>query len=94
MTRHGRCGLHLFIALLAFAGAAWGQGSGPMIVDLSKLSANLEPDFTLWRTGQGGAGEWTLVADPTAAGGWAIAQVSRDRIDLPVPAGDLPALLR
>ena len=56
-----------------------------MIVDLSKLSANLEPDFTLWRTGQGGAGEWTLVADPTAARGRAIAQVSKDRTDYRFP---------
>jgi hypothetical protein len=79
MSRRDYLGLHVFIALLAFAGAAWGQGSGPMVVDLSKLPANLESDFTLWRTGQGGAGEWTLVTDPTAAGGRAIAQVSKDR---------------
>jgi hypothetical protein len=85
MTRHGRCGLHLFIALLAFAGTAWGQGSGPMVVDLSRLVEDLEPDFTLWRTGQGGAGEWTLVADPTAVGGRAIAQVSKDRTDYRFP---------
>src|SRR6202011_386207 len=32
------------------------------------LAGILESDFTLWRTGQGGAGEWTLVADLTAAG--------------------------
>jgi hypothetical protein len=85
MRRRGRCGLHLFIALLAFAGAAWGQGNGPMIVDLSTLPANLESDFTLWRTGEGAAGEWTLVADPTAAGGRAIAQVSTDRTDYRFP---------
>ena len=56
-----------------------------MVVDLSKLPANLEPDFTLWRTGQGGAGEWILVTDPTAAGGRAIAQVSKDRTDYRFP---------
>ena len=56
-----------------------------MVVDLSKPSANLEPDFVLWRTGQGGAGEWVLVADPTAAGGRAIAQVSKDRTDYRFP---------
>ena len=39
-----------------------------MIVDLSMPTAS-QPDFTLWRTGQGGAGEWILVADPTAADG-------------------------
>ena len=85
MSRGGRCGLQFFIALLAFVGAAWGQGSGPMVVDLSKPSANLEPDFVLWRTGQGGAGEWILVADPTAAGGRAIAQMSKDRTDYRFP---------
>ena len=56
-----------------------------MVVDLSKLPANLEPDFVLWRTGQGGAGEWILVVDPTAAGGRAIAQVSKDRTDYRFP---------
>jgi hypothetical protein len=68
MTRRGRCELHLFIALLAFAGAAWGQGSGPMVVDLSRLVENLEPDFTLWHTGEGEAGQWIVVADPTSQG--------------------------
>ena len=85
MSRGGSCGLQFFIALLAFVGAASGQGNGPMVVDLSKLSANLEPDFVLWRTGQGGAGEWILVADPTAAGGRAIAQMSKDRTDYRFP---------
>ena len=56
-----------------------------MVVDLSKLSANLESDFTLWRTGQGGAGEWILVADPAAADGRAVAQVSKDRTDYRFP---------
>jgi hypothetical protein len=83
--KRGRWGLRLFIALLAFAGAAWGQGSGTMVVDLSRLSENLESDFTLWRTGEGGAGEWILVSDPTAAGGHAIAQVSKDRTDYRFP---------
>jgi hypothetical protein len=85
MSRRGCYGLHLFIALLAFAGAASGQGSGPMIVDLSTPTTNLESDFTLWRTGQGGAGEWILVTDPTAAGGRAIVQVSKDRTDYRFP---------
>jgi hypothetical protein len=51
MSCRGRCGLPLFIALLVFAAAAWGQGNEPMVVDLS-LPANLEPDFTLWLTGK------------------------------------------
>jgi hypothetical protein len=51
----------------------------------SKLPANLEPDFTLWRTGQGDAGEWNLTADPTATDGRAIAQVSKGRTDYRFP---------
>jgi hypothetical protein len=82
--RRGNVGF-LLAAWLVFAGAAWGQGGGAMIVDLSKLPANLEPDFTLWRTGQGDAGEWSLIADPTATGGRAIAQVSKDRTDYRFP---------
>ena len=82
--RRGDVGF-LLAALLVFAGAAWGQGGGAMIVDLSKLPANLEPDFTLWRTGQGDAGEWGLIADPTATDGRAIAQVSKDRTDYRFP---------
>ena len=82
--RRGDVGFPL-AALLVFAGAAWGQGGGAMIVDLSKLPANLEPDFTLWRTGQGDAGEWSLIADPTATDGRAIAQVSKDRTDYRFP---------
>jgi hypothetical protein len=86
MSRNGRsCGLPLFIALLVFAGAAWGQGSAPMVVDLSPLPADLEPDFTLWRMGEGEAGQWTVVVDPTAANGRAIAQVSKDRTDYRFP---------
>jgi 3-keto-disaccharide hydrolase len=82
--RRGDVGF-LLAALLVFAGAAWGQGGGAMIVDLSKLPANLEPDFTLWRTGQGDAGEWSLIADTTATDGRAIAQVSKDRTDYRFP---------
>jgi hypothetical protein len=55
-----------------------------MVVDLS-LPADLEPDFTLWRMGEGEAGQWTEVADPTAANGRAIAQVSKDRTDYRFP---------
>lgn len=85
MSHRSLYGFYLFIALLGFAGTALGQEIGPMVVDLSKMPTNLESDFTLWRTGQGDAGEWILVTDPTAAGGRAVAQVSKDRTDYRFP---------
>ena len=84
MSCRGRCGF-LSFALLLVAGAALAQGSGPVIVDLSTLSANLEPAFTLWRTGEGEAGKWTIVADPTAVNGQALGQLSDDRTDYRFP---------
>ena len=84
MSCRGCCGF-LSFALLALAGAVLAQGSRPVIVDLSTLSANLEPDFTLWRTGQGEAGKWTVVADPTASNGQALGQLSNDRTDYRFP---------
>jgi len=41
--------------------------------------------FTFARTGQGGDGEWTVSADPTASGGRAIEQVSTERTDYRFP---------
>ena len=84
MSCRGRGGFFSF-ALLAIAGVALAQGIGPVIVDMSTLSANLEPDFTLWRTGEGEAGKWTIVADPTASNGQALGQLSNDRTDYRFP---------
>ena len=50
-----------------------------MSVDIAQLSPRLEPEFTQWRTGEGDAAEWTVVADASAEGGRAIAQVSKDK---------------
>jgi hypothetical protein len=62
-----------------------GRGAGRCWWTCQRCPQNLESDFTLWRTGQGAAGEWIIVADPTAAGGRAIAQVSKDRTDYRFP---------
>ena len=56
-----------------------------MNVDIGQLAPNLEPEFTQWRTGDGGAAEWSLVADASAAGGRAIAQVSKDKTNYRFP---------
>jgi hypothetical protein len=55
-------------------------------IDTSAMQPGAEPkDFTFWRTGQGEGGKWTVVADPTAANGRAIAQISKDRTDYRFP---------
>jgi hypothetical protein len=43
------------------------------------------PGFAIARTGNGGAAEWQVIADPTAAGQKAIAQVSTDTTDYRFP---------
>jgi hypothetical protein len=58
------------------------QRSGAMLVDLPAAEAGQEPaGFTFWRTGEGEGGKWAIVADPTAANGTALAQLSTDRTD-------------
>ena len=56
-----------------------------MTVDITTLAADLEPEFTVWRTGQGAPAQWAIVVDPTAAGGRAIAQTSPDKTDYRFP---------
>jgi hypothetical protein len=60
--------------------------NSPIEIDTSAMQAGAEPaNFTFWRTGQGAEGVWTVVADPTAVKGRAIAQVSKDRTDYRFP---------
>jgi hypothetical protein len=68
------------------AALAWG-GAGlaaedATTIDFAKSAIGLPPsDFEFQRTGQGDLGQWTLVRDPTAAGGVAIEHVSTDQHD-------------
>jgi len=58
----------------------------PIEIDTAAMQTGGEPeDFTFWRTGEGAAGKWTVVGDPTAAKGRAIAQISKDRTDYRFP---------
>jgi hypothetical protein len=58
----------------------------PIEIDTSAMQPGGEPeDFTFGRTGQGEGGKWAVVADPTAAKGRAIAQISKDRTDYRFP---------
>jgi hypothetical protein len=60
--------------------------NSPIEIDTSAMQAGAEPaNFTFWRTGEGADGKWTVVADPTAVKGRAIAQVSKDRTDYRFP---------
>ena len=77
--------LFLLALLLAATSAALGQGNPIMTLDIEKLAPGLEPEFTIWRTGQGGPAQWAVIADPTAAGGRAIAQTSSDKTDYRFP---------
>jgi hypothetical protein len=81
---------YLFLAcvssiLLAGTAGAYAQGSSPMTVDIATLAPNLEPEFTIGRTGQGAPAQWAIVSDPTAAGDRAIAQTSTDKTDYRFP---------
>jgi hypothetical protein len=55
-------------------------------VDVAAMQPGIAPPgFTFWRTGNGGAAEWQVIADPTAAGQKAIAQTSKDTTDYRFP---------
>jgi hypothetical protein len=62
-------------------GGSWG-GAGlaaedAETIDFAKSAIGSPPsDFEFQRTGEGDLGQWTLVRDPTAAGGVAIEHVS------------------
>jgi hypothetical protein len=79
MTRRRLFLVCLSSAWLALAVGAYGQRSALMAIDIAALVPNLAPQFTTGRTGQGAAAEWSVVADPTAAEGRALVQISTDR---------------
>jgi hypothetical protein len=55
-------------------------------VDIAGMQLGIAPPgFSFERTGQGAPGVWQIVADPSAAGQKAIAQISQDRTDYRFP---------
>jgi hypothetical protein len=80
----------LIAAAAAFAIAGAGsvvlaQKGAPMIA-IEKMDLGMAPvDFDFGRTGQGGAGQWIVTRDASAAGGRAIEQSSTDRTDYRFP---------
>jgi hypothetical protein len=55
------------------------------VVAMAGEVGRLPTDFQTGRTGKGAMGQWTLVADPTAEGGRALAQLSSDQTDYRFP---------
>ena len=56
------------------------------MIAIDRMTVGSPPSgFSFARTGQGGDGKWTVVADPTAKGGLAIEQTSTDTADYRFP---------
>ena len=56
------------------------------MIQFDRMTVGLRPTgFSFARTGQGGDGEWKVVADPTAKAGLAIEQTSTDTTDYRFP---------
>ena len=59
---------------------------GTTMIAIEKMDiGKLPPEFEFARTGQGGAGEWVVIGDPSASGGRAIEQSSTERTDYRFP---------
>jgi hypothetical protein len=95
-------GIALAVATVFIPAAASAQARTTQI-DIGAMRAGQSPaGFDFARTGGGGPGEWRVVADPTAAGGKAIAQLSADTTDYrfplaiyhPIDAGNVVVSLR
>jgi hypothetical protein len=83
-TRLAGATLALCLGLSPFCSEA--QVNTPIRIDLTKTQPGQKPDgFSFRRTGQGEAGEWKIVDDPSATGGKAIAQTSPDTTDYRFP---------
>jgi hypothetical protein len=80
----------LLLAALIVAGVLVGHDtfsqSAASVVAIAKMEIGKAPaDFVFARTGQGGPGQWTVVADETVNGGRVIEQSSTDRTDYRFP---------
>lgn len=85
LTRRAVHSLVVLATAVCLPAIALAESSGPISIDISAGPGREPADFTFWRTGGGEIGKWTIVADPTAANGRAIAQVSNDRTDYRFP---------
>jgi glycosyl hydrolase family 59 (putative galactocerebrosidase) len=71
---------------VACAGSAGSPQTGAIMIAIDRMMVGAAPtDFDFARTGQGGPGQWVVVADPTATGGRAIEQISKEATDYRFP---------
>jgi hypothetical protein len=76
----------LAASVLPCARSSTSAEPGAAMIAIDRMNVGSPPDrFTFARTGQGGASQWTVAADPTAASGRAIEQISTDRTDYRFP---------
>jgi hypothetical protein len=76
----------LVAVVLACAGFLARAEAGAVMIAIDRMTVGSSPDgFTFARTGQGGAAQWTVTADPTATSGRAIEQTGTDRTDYRFP---------
>jgi hypothetical protein len=71
--------------LAGIAMPAFAEGETNMLRFDRTTVGSPPPGFSFAKTGQGGDGEWTVVADPTAREGFAIEQTSTDTTDYRFP---------
>jgi hypothetical protein len=72
--------------VFACAGSPVHAETGAVMIAIDQMELGAPPEgFSFARTGQGGAAQWTVAADPTAAAGRVIEQTSTDRTDYRFP---------
>jgi hypothetical protein len=76
----------LVLACIATLSAIGTNEARAEIITFSQAGqADAQNDFEFLRTGSGAPGEWTVVADASAHGGFALQQTKADRTDLRFP---------
>src|SRR5258708_30878747 len=76
----------LAAVVLPWASSSMRAETGAVMIAIDRMTVGSSPDgFTFARTGQSGAAQWTVTADPTATSGRAIEQTSTDRTDYRFP---------
>jgi hypothetical protein len=75
----------MVMGALACAASAGFSQTGSLMIDVGRMKAGAPPGFEFARTGEGGPGQWTVAADPSASAGRAIEQTSTDTTDYRFP---------